>query len=149
MTEKDIINYFPMTVTSVFRIIYCLEEPSIDGCFALIYQSEFYEIMTNNPDDMFAFAPYWAYEWIAREDGKEPLQPKEQYRTGLDIDKLTETARFFESLRLETKASPTTLSTAMAIHGFFSKLVKGEATRDEVRKSVTNHIFHVIGVNNK
>lgn len=132
MTNNEIIKYFPMTVTGVFRILYCLETHSINECFDMIYQSEFYEMMCRNADEMFAFAPYWAYEWIMKEKGGRAKEPLEQYKTGINPDRIMVVASVFERLRIRTGASPAMISELLSINGMFDKMIRSNQALMEV-----------------
>lgn len=137
MTEKDIVKFNAMEIASIFHIMYFLEKPSIDEGFALIYNSEFYQLLVNDDDNMFAFAPYWAYAWIMEEEGEKPKSPTDNYKSDIPYSSMLCVAGEFEQIRLAHKdADPGYLAELLVTQGFFEKMINNSSLREEAKKFI-------------
>lgn len=134
MTTNEIITYNSNLISRIFRIFYVLERFPVNEIFTMIYESEFYQNLIWFPDDMYGYADYWAYYQISLENGIQPKNPVEQYKSGFNLEKLHNLTRLFETLRIKTELSPGTVCACFRNCKTFSEMLEGKQNTESASK---------------
>lgn len=114
-----------------------IEGTDIDTAFRMIYSSEFYERLTAAPSTVHEYSDYWAYDWIARENGIKPKPPVECRKTGIDPNNVVAACVLFEEIRKDMNADPAMLALRFSKLGIFKGLLTSSMSPDGARKRLS------------
>ena len=125
-------------IKRIFYQFMRIEGTDIDTAFRMIYSSEFYERLTAVPSAVHEYSDYWAYDWIARENGIEPKTPVECRKTGIDPDNVVAACILFEEMRKDMNADPAMLALRFSKLGIFNGLLSNSMSTDGARERLSS-----------
>lgn len=140
MTTAETNQYKSDLVARIFKVFSVLHGFSPNKIFLMIYHSPFYWRLTENLDDMYGYATYWAYYQIAEYHGIQPKKPVEAYRSGYDYYRLHALTLLFEELRSEYEIASGFLCSSFTRLDIFNKMLNGFVTTDEAYKALKEDI---------